>query len=880
MGFWPFGGSKKSRLSEKEESGNTSSTTWEQDDMARLEKARQTSASRSGPTRSTSRREDDKQPRRLSKTRAQVQDESTLSGRSHNQLMSASRDAALQRNHSSARPSRSDGQGNVYHHSTMSQSSMGPETFSALPHPPTLHAKRSDHEPNIPRRKSSKRKADDYAREREVRAMSSSPIPVSKRPATYSGSGSLRRDAKQVPGDLNRRLTRPTSEISLPTPESVSELDEPPVQHSFKIGVLAALTPRPTVRYDNNPRYSHGKQLARTKVSINQAIAEEDFSPRKRIDNLADDLDAGGLRELMERDRKRRERKKELDQAKLQRKLQKRAEQQREEEARQALAQDTTTSSPSQPITGTEVEARSSLISVSVEPESSISTAPFIEKLDNNSLKDHEGRGTVQRPGIRNPFEDEQEADIMQDPFAHEDDQEEVVPVKSPVRRVGAVELPREAQASQAALSPPISPVQRPVDRHSSSQPSVLGRELTLDIPEDGEPGRRASDNSSTQVNSWRTFFKRGDRRKPGYADRGKTTPSEFSNTSRESFRKQPPPVVIPRTFRKPDSGIPQRTMSKFREDLPEFPISPPDSRVQSPETAPAHHAATLPPPQSAAEAISQLPFGPINSTLDRGQQESRLSSNRSMDMDMAGVGSSALVMSQSLASVDSEASWLSGKVMQRSSGPLDHPLRQSEPSLQPRVAGAFQPDDEDLINDEYLSRLAPAAEDRRASLVSVGRKPSSTIIDLQREREQSPVPDLPEMPDRVDETWHGSVGRQATIVRQTSRAKSKEGLLKEYLGEASPGSSSTESVGEGLDPETPGAELQDAPILRARSVDYKGHARRISAGSARLLNIRRSSVHSESLKGSSISSPTAMARSSGLFQHEDNETYVPASKI
>ncbi len=30
---------------------------------------------------------------------------------------------------------------------------------------------------------------------------------------------------------------------------------------------------------------------------------------------------------------------------------------------------------------------------------------------------------------------------------------------------------------------------------------------------------------------------------------------------------------------------FPQRTMSKFREDLPELPLSPPDSRVQSPET-------------------------------------------------------------------------------------------------------------------------------------------------------------------------------------------------------------------------------------------------------------------------------------------------------
>ena len=75
--------------------------------------------------------------------------------------------------------------------------------------------------------------------------------------------------------------------------------------------------------------------------------------------------------------------------------------------------------------------------------------------------------------------------------------------------------------------------------------------------------------------------------------------------------------------------------------------------------------------------------------------------------------------------------------------------------------------------------------------------------------------------------------------------------MLLNESGKSTPGGSQRASI-EGLDDEeleipegeTTGAELQDAPLLRARSVDYKnkGHARHISAGSARLLDIRRSS--------------------------------------
>ena len=130
-------------------------------------------------------------------------------------------------------------------------------------------------------------------------------------------------------------------------------------------------------------------------------------------------------------------------------------------------------------------------------------------------------------------------------------------------------------------------------------------------------------------------------------------------------------------------------------------------------------------------------------------------------------------------------------------------------------------------------------------------------MIDLERERQQGPVPEVPQIPASQggDETWHTGIARQPTVVRQPNRAKSKEGMLNES-GKDTPGTSRRASI-EGEDDEdegdvpeeAQGAEIQEVTLMRARSVDYKnqGHARHMSAGSARLLDIRRSSTQLES---------------------------------
>ncbi|KAI1611124.1 hypothetical protein EDD36DRAFT_467118 [Exophiala viscosa] len=862
MGFWPFGGRKKGRTSHNQRQ-ESSPSAEEGKTNNRAEASLSASEDLDAMARGQNKRPQEG-PRRLSKQRIP----SGSGNVSRSQTTSVSGTEPWNKRESPATGAPTDSGSNVYSQNPLSKSSIGPEDFTALPQAPTLLAKRGQYDPTLTRRKSSKRKAEDYAREREIRAMSS-PDQLSRRPSSYSGSGPLRRDTKEVPGDLNRKFKRPNSKVTLPLPEVIQESEDVENAASFKIGILAALSPRPTLTYISNPRTSAGKQPARIKPSVEKAIEEEAPTSRKRIDELADDLDAGGLRELMERDQRRHDKKKAAERERLQRKLQRKADRQREEELRGRQLQETT-SSPLGPGTGGGERRGGPPVESGIETSHAAAAArvsPSPRGRAPEIYEESEVPRAWSRPTnnvIRNPFEDETDIDLMIDPFAHEEDEGPAVPVRSPLRTVSPVEMRTNQQPSHATtISPPTSPVQRPSDRQSFSQTSALGREITPDIPEQGQSERRASDQSSQrQLSSWTSFFKRGTRRKPGATDRGRSTPSEFSNTSRESFarKQQPPPVVVPRTFRRSDSsGVPQRTMSKFREDLPEFPISPPDSRVQSPEATtgpeiggPQH---LIRQSQSGTLDDRSLATASSNAAMDRGPSDPRRS--RSMEMDASMGVHHGVTVSQSLASVDSEASWLSGRPAKRLSGGMSHPLRQSQSSLPTNaVPGSFDPEEDELAQDEYLNTLTPGPDVRRDSADSAMRRASSTVIDLERERQQSPVPEVPPLPagHAHDETWHAGLGRQATVVRQANRAKSKEGLLKEYGNDSPEGSrkstsdeDDSDSDMEALGAETPGAELQEAPILRARSVEYKGHARHISAGSARLLDIRRaSSVHSD----------------------------------
>jgi hypothetical protein len=916
MGFWSFGGNKKKRSSKLLE------PTAEPIQEKSLDPTPMARGQQAGPpdpekmsTPDGSKNQVAEKPGQLPQTPASTSRDPEASPYSRRQetpagaASSSKRPAKTFLEHFSAtEPIYSSERGSsnsMYHQNPASRSSIGPENFSVVRTPPTLR-KRIDHDQSLPRHKSSKRKAEEHAREQEVRAMSS-PIPITKRPSTRS-EGLLQTETKKIPGDLNKHLERPKSQVSLPLPETFSEMNDPVDQHSFKVSAFAILSPRPTIRYDGSSRIPPPRSMVQSRASARQLIAEEDFSSKKRIDDLADDLDSGGLRELMERDRRRRERRREGEKAKLHRKLQRRADRQREDEQRKAqglearpstpkgknwradedLGRDTKmSSSPPAPEDSEQFDRGGQYATPSPLPMTATEPAAGDDPFADESGPSPSGA----RVGADDNNNNEA-TDTVTDPFSHPEDNEpqpvpdtlshagggesalpggasESIPMgKSPQSDLPAQSLLRTAETSepsrQATVSPPTPPEQVSAGRTSFPQPATARGEKPPDVlpsteasPRDPEPG--------AQTNTWASFFKRGGRRKRSSTDRGET-PSEFSNTSRESFsRQQPPPIVPPRTFRRSGSGTPvtpQRTRSKFREDLPELPLSPPDSRMQSPEIPPAHHAATATTTTTAARheanEPNQSPVRPVDGrsvatsssipATDRSRPDDQVIQQRSMDYPSP--EAPPPVLSQSLASVDSEGSWLSGKPVKRSSGQLGRPFRQSQSSLgQPFAAASSEPEENDVAEDEYFHQLTPAPEEtRRTSLASERRKASSTIIDPDREGGHPPEPEVPPLPDRAGETWHGSVGRQAMIVRHTNRAKSNEGLLNEFLAdEVEP--SSPEDEGDAPNFETPAEELQESPLMRARSVDYgKGHARHISAGSARLLDIRRSSVQSEGL--------------------------------
>lgn len=669
----------------------------------------------------------------------------------------------------------------VYQHNSKSNPSIGQEIFTVT-RLPTLYAKRGDNDSTIPRRKSSKRKAEEQAREREVRAMSS-PIPIPKRPLSY-GEGPLRRATQKAPNRLRKTADRHASEVSIPIAESWTDISITSSQNSFKVSALDMLSPRPTVRYSRNPRYIESKSQIISKNLAPHTIVEEDNSSKKRIDDLADNLDAGALRELMERDNRRRERKRKADQVKLEQKLKRTAAYERGQEGR-----------------GRDIG------------DVGKTDAGIGSSLDGPQLRD-DGR------------------DFSADPFSDNGQLGAEPPVPPKLRQGSSI----YTGTSQASLSPPTSPTQRAVDCASISQASGLRRETTPDIIDTGKLSHDVSEQSNVQLASWTSFFRRGGNRgKRSSMDRGRDGSGEFSNTSRNSISKNQPQASLvgkPRTFQR--SGTPQRTQSKFREDLPELPLSPPDSRVQSPEIGKGPALLSDPPSQ-------------FESTTDAGRFLANSSSRATCDQDLNDDQSNPLqtnepqtsppaaALSRSLASVDSEASWLSGKPAKRSSVQHDHPLRQSQSSLQPRLLGSE-------IGDEV-----DAAEERcRSSPNSALQQASSRVVNVDPESDSEGEPGVPPSQDATSERWHSSLGRQPTLIRQAAQARSREGLLNDYKATDAESNHLEEDASDPDSPDLEDADLQvkSSPIFRAQSVNYgQGHVRHISAGSAKLLDIRPSSA-------------------------------------
>lgn len=602
--------------------------------------------------------------------------------------------------------------------------------------------------PNKLRRRLSKRKANEIMREREIRMLSSTPIDIPHRQTLGNGDYVLEHRRRKT---NDRRPDRYMSDISLSIRNSAaSSASDASDTYTYKVNAFAALTPRPVVRYVEAPRLQTAKS---TNPPVSRqdkerlatlTLSEEDlYYSRRRVNELADSLDAGALRELLDRDRRRREKKQIDDQEKLRRKLQERADapQAQDEQRVEATQENESEVVQTEPPT---VKTEQSII----EPEPIVADPPVIESedipMEDDTILE------VDEPTSA-PHENESCLTAGESKASHP----ARVSLESS-RATGNVEessirgprFPRP-QISRTTLSPSHSSIQHGLN--SPTHSTIHGPGSTSDISR-GIDSRRSSDTSARRGNTITSLFRRGSSRiKRRYKERFQDASPEVPNASHESFYKIPTQsstplaINIPQRILIPSEPI-HRSQSKFTEHFDE-PLSPTDLRLQSPDI-----------PKQVPE--SSLETGEISShrpspTPGVDIQNPNRSHHRSWTSDLMDMEADNVPLSQSLASIDSEGSWMSGQFFKRMS--QTSPTSPVRSSLNP--LGCNSADIQDTLED-----IEDIDEPDMADSIIGG-----TELD-EDDSENKPA-----------ERWHNEVGRRPVLVNPVCRPKSTQGMLRNF---------------------------------------------------------------------------------------------------
>lgn len=716
-------------------------------------------------------------------------------------------------------------------------------------------------ESSLARRKSSKRRKEhDHIREEEIRAMSL-PMPQ-KRPAGNSG-GMFRRDSKKPKGGANSRFEAPPSNASLPLEDSVhSSMSGNSELRAFRVSAFDIFAPRPTIRFSVGSQYYYNGDRSSPTARLERGNSQREKRPTSskedkqwkrtsRIDDLADTLDAGALREILDRDKRRHEKKAKADQERLRRRLERRAE-------KQNAGVGGTPPMPSRSDAfgtvglGIKKEVAVEPVEDPVVPMEDVRpptpstppwlrplTPPPLHRLQTSAPTSPAGNDNSQLPTpIETPMEDMIISDAQAVRYSRGS-------IASPVHTRGPsnVSMMPELLSERLAEESPFESVEPHYDPTRSGSLHPVETADTATTSKKGSSFRRRS-SDGRRMSAFASFFRRGKRNSQ---EPGRVTPSEasFSNTSRESMSRQPIPAHLlataptaPIQIKRP-SSVPRRTMSKFREDLPEFPISPPDSRVASPEV-----------PSTSAIAARRRNHNPENLRVG----SLGLAANARSDSPVS-PGMPLGKMSQSLASVDSEGSWLSGKPVKRISNKsmIRSSVASSAVQQNPDFNNSFE--ELGMADDEYFKRLTPQPDELRRSNLSsdlLGRKASSTLMaTLDAAAESEEEDDLTPSARRSQDSEHvkAGVARQPTVIHRNVRVKSTEGLLTMFDADTP----APEETPQALDTEPDSPHSDDSgeqvTVQRAKSVDFgKHHVRHLSAGSAKLLDIqKRSSTVSHS---------------------------------
>lgn len=660
---------------------------------------------------------------------------------------------------------------------------------------PTLHHENSRNKRRgqpLPRKKSSKRRKEDHDREAEIKAMSQF-MPV--RPATdiWTTGRPMKKDSKRIRTGLAGSWDEPSSDVSLPLPGSIrSGMSSDSEQLSWKVSALDALAPRPTLRFATSPVYGPGvspgltrSQSTKRKLADRGSIPEATLRAHKRIDELADDLGASDLRELMERDQRRRERKREREREKVERRLTRQAEKQRAEEAEAIKSGTPPPQNLERGVLGRE------MVNEANDPASVVITSSRRRSSNDSARRQRGSQAELEnRDDSPKPLEEFHRTDSI--PL------EPSTPAKAPE----PVAEPAQEKTPSRSSSTRILSFMRPGQSRSKSPKEPSHARVYLDSPspaftkpEYAESGGRTSDSGSSRP--WRSFFRWGKNRRS-------SGPSSFSNTSRDSMLAGPPPAHANYVPRKISSGVPKRTMSRFREDLPELPLSPPDSRVASPE------ADSLP-----VEPLPVIPDDDVQMRYDTptsGHRSHEAMRATPISWHRDEVQPSPAPQSMSLASIDSEASWLSGRISRKRASIRNSLQQYAQPAF-PRESEDHASDNDNIAEDEYMNSVVPTHSHPKSTGEA---RPSSD------EEEE-------EHDDEHEAKW-GNVGHTPTVMHHRDTMRSREGVLQSFDDEKYFEKYSDDEEEDGHSPVQP---------QRATSISLdKSHVRNFSAGSAKLLEI------------------------------------------
>lgn len=719
---------------------------------------------------------------------------------------------------------------------------------------PTLHHKQS--KTHVARGKSSKRKKDDQNRAAEVKAMSNF-TPV--RPATdaWMSGRPMKKDSKRVKTTLGFG-EQPNSNVSLPMPGSIhSSMSSDSEYGSYKVSALDSLAPRPTLRYAHGAKWSSSRASAplqsRKTLSERAPIQEETLRNHKRIDDLADNLDSSDLRELMEREDRRREQKRQRERDRAERRLARKAEKQRAEEAE---ARQQGTPPPENLERGV---AGRELIGLGIDPASVTVTSSKGHASEASDSIPDAGAKTTDTP--ENEDSNRQTQETVQPTHSRTHDEPSILEEEEEEH---PQEVQPQASSSSLAQHSRLSGILRS-KRSRSKSTLASDQERVMSPPpekivEEGDTRKNSVGSDKRGRFSLSSFLRWG-----GKHRRNSGGPSSFSNTSREEMQAAAAAAIATGSTtsitaaqtpaqaqalalaklqgedisstqegnsgtylsRKASSATAARAKSRFREDLPDFPISPPDSRVQSPEAEPQLPALDEKSDESKTQPIP-IPGPKHSSSISSQQQRTSSPVDRVSSMTSPEPHQS---MSMSLASIDSEGSWLSGRVAAKRSSILRDSLSQANRLDGHRVSDSpsnSTQEDLGITEDDYMARLAH----RRHSGLYHGR----------RSGDGRPSSDEEDMGDESGARW-GSVGAHPNVIRthkhDRSTMQSHEGLVNiesEDEGDTAESSPTDPSVQEKAD------------VQRARSVNLsRHHVRNFSAGSAKLLDITpRSSVDSK----------------------------------